>query len=86
MENIINKIFELHLNTETFPLGTPDKKALTEEWNLYEYLHENLSSDQKTKFLSYINLINLRQAQETKYAYEQGFKTAMKLIFEAYKD
>ena len=53
--------------------------------NPKEDLEKELN-EQKIKFLSYVNLINLRQSEEIKHAYEQGFKTAIKLIFESCKD
>ena len=73
-------LFELHLKTERFPLGNPEKKPLDREWELFHLLYENLPKEQKEQFIEYTNLRGTRQKQETQAAYTFGFKNAVQLI------
>ncbi len=50
MEDIIEKLYEAHLKTESFPFGKPNKEDMTEEWELYNLLYESLSPEQKKSF------------------------------------
>ena len=84
MENIIHKLFDLHISTEPFPFGKSNKQNMDEEWKIYSFLYENLSDEYEKLFLKYIELRGLRQNEEIKSAYEQGFKTAIRLLTESF--
>jgi hypothetical protein len=83
MDHIIHKLFDLHINTEPFPFGKPNKQNMDEEWEIYAFLYENLPEEYKKTFLKYIELRGARQNEDIKSAYEQGFKTAIRLLTEA---
>ena len=85
MKNIIQNLYELHLTSDPFPLGIPNKNNLNEECELYSYLYENLPEEYKEKFFQYANLRTLRQNEEAKAAYVSGFKTATKLLVDSLK-
>jgi hypothetical protein len=86
MENIIEKIYNLHLQSNDFAFATTDKQTMDEEWKLYHYLYENLPQDYQSAFLNYVKLRSERQRKETKASYEYGFKTAMRLFYESFKE
>lgn len=86
MEDMIDKLYNLHLNTNSFPLGVPDKEALDEEWKLYDFLYESLPDEYKKAFLRYIELRGIRQSEELRNVYSYGFKGAVKLILESMKE
>ena len=50
MEDIIEKLYEAHLKTESFPFGKPNKEDMMEEWELYNLLYESLLPEQKKVF------------------------------------
>lgn len=84
MENILEKLYELHIKTEHYPFGIPSKEE-TKEWALYNELQDKLSDELKIIFVEYTNLCELRHNSEKKAVYEYGFKTAIQLIAEAFK-
>ena len=86
MENIIKKLYDLHLTTSNFPLGKPDKESMDEEWGIYNALYEELPKQLKERFLRYVELCRTRQNEENKSAYEYGFKTAIQCIVEGLKE
>nr|MBR6778423.1 hypothetical protein [Clostridia bacterium] len=86
MEDIIEKLYEAHLKTESFPFGKPNKEDMMEEWELYNLLYESLLPEQKKSFLRYVDLRGVRQNQELKSSYECGFKTAVKLFVQSMKE
>lgn len=86
MENILDKLYNLHIKTETYPFGLPNSEKTKEEWNIYYCLCENLSKENKELFLKYNDLQNERRNEELKYIYESGFKTAIKFVIEGLKE
>lgn len=86
MENIIEKLYALHLDTDSTTLGIPNKESLDAEWKLYDFLYENLADECKKSFSQYANLRNERAEEECKSAYKAGFKTALRLILESVKE
>lgn len=85
MDKIVEQLYEIHLNTATFPYGIPNKEEMDEEWQLYNFLYENLPDSYRKEFLRYINLRESRQNNEKKAIYEYGFKNAVTLIIESLK-
>ena len=83
MQDIIQKLYDIHLKDDSYLLGIPNKENLNKEWELYNYLYKNLSTEYKDLFLQYANLRTERQSEETKNAYTNGFKVAIKLIIES---
>ena len=47
MENIIEKLYELHIKTAQYPFGIPDKNITTQEWSLYSSLIEDLPKNKR---------------------------------------
>ena len=86
MKKWIEKLFDLHIKTETFPVGIPDKENINSEWRLYEFLLENLTDDNKKILTEYNNLTSMRHGKELEAVYKQGFKTAVCLLLEALKE
>ena len=86
MDDIIDKLYAIHLDTETFPYGKPNKEEVDEEWSLYHFLYENLTDNCKQSFLRYVELITVRQDGERRAVYGYGFKTAVKLFIQSLKD
>ena len=86
MENIIEKLYELHIKTAQYPFGVPDKNTTTQEWTLYFSLIEDLPKKQKENFVEYASICQERHKQEIKAVYEHGFKTAVKLLLECNKE
>lgn len=86
MEDMIEKLYAIHLETETFPYGQPNKSEMDEEWGLYQFLYENLADKHKEAFLRYAQLTADRQERERKVVYEYGFKTGVKLFVQCLKD
>lgn len=85
MEKIINKLYEMSLNTAE-PFGFFDKESTEQEWRCYDSLYDNLSKEDREIFREYVNLRGLRSAHELQAAYEKGFKTAIQLLMEALKE
>lgn len=86
MKDIIEKLYNLHINTETYPLGLPDKENLDEELRVYERLCNLLGEEEKQLFSQYVEQRGIRQSEELKAVYEYGFKSGVQLIIEALKD
>ena len=86
MNDLIEKLYDLHLNTSYQPLGVPDKEAKKKEIELYHLLYEDLSEENKRFFMEYVNLTGIRMCNQVKAAYECGFKTAIRLLLESLKD
>lgn len=86
MVDIFEKLYAIHLETESFPYGKPNKEEMDEEWELYQFLYDNLIGEQKQAFLRYAELVTARQERERKTVYEYGFKTAIKLFIQSLKD
>ena len=86
MENIIEKLYELHIRTTQFPFGKTDKEITTKECALYCSLIEELPKRHKEMFMEYNSVFQERHRQEIKAIYEQAFKTAMKLFIECNKE
>ena len=83
MDDIFEKLYAIHLDTENFPCGKPKKEEMDEEWELYHFLYENLTDNCKQAFLRYAELIVNRQEQERRAVYEYGFKTGVRLLIQA---
>jgi hypothetical protein len=86
MENIIEKLYDLHLKVETFPFGQTNAEDTNREWRLYDYLYKTLNGELKKMFCEYARLNGTRHSEEAKNAYMYGFKTAITLIAEALKE
>ncbi len=86
MGDIFEKLYAIHLDTENFPYGKPNKEETDEEWELYQFLYEHLADNHKKAFLRYAELITERQDRERRAVYEYGFKTAVKLFIQSLKD
>ncbi len=86
MDKMIEQLYEIYLRTEQFPLGKPNKEELDKECEDYIFLCENLTKKMKTVFLDYLDLCNVRHNVETATAFENGFKTAVRLIFGCIKE
>ena len=86
MEKLIEKLFNLHNKMEEISFPEHDKEEMNREIQLYDFLYESMSEQNHALFLEYIRIRERRQAQDVQVAYEQGFKTAIKLIFEALKE
>lgn len=86
MDDIFEKMYTIHLETKSFPYGKPNKEEIDEEWELYQFLYDNLIGEQKRAFLQYAELVVARQERERKAVYEYGFKTAIKLFVQSLKD
>ena len=61
MDDIFEKLYAIHLERESFPYGKPNKEEMDEEWELYQFLYENLADNHKKAFLRYAELITERQ-------------------------
>lgn len=85
MDDIIEKLYHLHLSDCSAPLGCPDRENMKEEWELYSYLYTNLPKEYKELFSKYANLRSTRESEEYKAIFEHGFKTAIQLIIESLK-
>lgn len=86
MTDMIDKLYEMHIKTEQFPLGLPDKEKEREECEKYMFLLENLDGERKAAFCKYVELRGLRQCEELQKVYEYGFKAAMRLWMEGLKE
>ena len=86
MENIIEKLYELHIQTAQYPFGIPNKKNSHLECDLYFSLINDLPKKHKEIFLQYNSACEERHKQEIKSIYEQAFKTAIKLFIECTKE
>lgn len=86
MDNLLQKLYEIHLQTEEFPLGKPNKEEMDRECESYIFLCENLPKKMKSVLLDYLDLHNRRHNAEIETAYESGFKTAIRLIFGCIKE
>lgn len=86
MGDIFEKLYAIHFDTENFPCGKPNKEEMDEEWELYQFLYENLADNHKKAFLRYAELITNRQERERKATYEYGFKTGIHMIIQSLKE
>ena len=86
MENIIEKLYELHIRTAQFPFGKSDKETTAKECALYCSLIEDLPKKHKELFTEYNSACQERHRQEIKAVYEQAFKTAIKLFLECNRE
>jgi hypothetical protein len=86
MENIIEALYNLHLQTNLQPFGFDDLQKTKQEIQLYTFLYENLSEKDKKIFLNYMDLLNTRNKEQLLAAYSCGFKTAIKLILQSTKE
>ncbi len=86
MEDMIEKLYELHVSTNTFPFGVPNKEEMDEEWKIYNFLYGMLCEPYKGEFSKYAELCKKREDAEYKAAYEYGFKAAIKIIIQGLKE
>ena len=86
MEDMIEKLYNLHVSTNNFPFGKPNKEVMDEEWKIYSFLYGALCEPYKGEFLRYADLCRSRQEEEYKAAYEYGFKTAINIIIQGLKE
>ena len=83
MDKIIEKLFNIHLQNKDFLTALSNKDSAVREWQLYELLLEKLPVEEKEIFAEYSRLCNQRQGNEIQLSYEQGFKTAIRLMIES---
>ena len=82
-EDVIGKIYnnELYLSQII-----PDSKEYVEltksNMNLAQYITKNVEGEVKTKFIKYMEQINIKEGIEAEEQFKLGFKTAIKLIME----
>ena len=86
MDKIIEKLYNSHLQEEQFPFGIAEKESMQKEYDAYCTLSEMLSKEGKELLMEYSDLNEVRHKSELKSAYENGFKTAIKLILESVKE
>lgn len=86
MENIIEKLYDLHIRTNPQPFGFIPAEKTKQESQLYCFLYETLSEKDKKIFFNYMDLLNTRHNTQLQAAYTYGFKAAMKLILQSIKE
>lgn len=86
MENIIEHLFKVHMETDSHPLGKIDKEKNRTEYTLYQCLIDELGAEHKEKFRKYVNVCIEQKDEELKAMYEYGFKAAVRMFLEAIKD
>ena len=82
MDKIIDKLYGLQFNIDNYPLGITNKENIEKEYGIYYILQNNLLGENKDLFLRYVDLNEERRSEELRVAYENGFKTAIKLVLE----
>ena len=85
MEEIIKMLYEMHSQTSP-SFGFFDKELTDKEWHCYDYLYNNLNKQSKEMLMAYLKARNARACHEIQAAYESGFKTAIKLFIESFKE
>ena len=82
-EDVIGKIYN---NELYFSQIIPDTKEYVEltksNMNLAKYITKNVEGEVKTKFIKYMEQINIKEGIEAEEQFKLGFKTAIKLIME----
>ena len=86
MDKIIEKLFDLHMETESLPLGRQNKENADREWELFDLLYVKLEGETKAAFREYVNLCEERKKEELKAVYTYGFKSGVKMILETVKE
>lgn len=86
MEKIIEKLFDIHMETESLPFGKQNKENADREWEFFDLLYEKLDGETKTAFREYTNFCAERQKDELKAVYKHGFQAAVKMLIECIKD
>ena len=86
MDKIIEKLYDLYLNNEAFPLGIIDNELSDREWRNQESLLKTLTPEQKNIFLDCVNAKEERHSIETRTVFISGFKTAIRLITESIQE
>lgn len=86
MEDILNKLYEIHSDTNPRTYRKSIKENLDEEWRMYDVLYAELSEKQRKMFIKYVEICGMRQSEEMAVSYESGFKTAIRLIAESLKE
>ena len=86
MDKIIEKLFDVYMETEDFPLGRQEKKKMDREWELFDLLYDKLEGETKEALREYTNLCAEKEKEQLKILYMQGFKTGVKMIVESMKD
>ena len=81
MEKVIEKLYEDFLNVSNPSFKDTEERKKT----LYNVLFKKLSETERTLLVEYADIQEEQCFQETKNAYEQGFKTAIQLIVECLK-
>ena len=85
MEEIIEKLYNLQVGENPYPVGVAPKEDNQREWDLYGELYDGLSKEKMSILREYLCLFEERMNKEKQYYYEKGFKTAVKLIIESIK-
>ena len=86
MGNIIDKLYQIQLNSKDFLMDCTAKDVNKREWELYTLLYEHLQDEDKEVFLEYIKLKGERQNEEIKASFGCGIRTAMRLFVEGLRE
>ena len=87
MDSIIEKLFNLHIESEEyFSTMMVEKEDLQKECALYGVLYDSLSSETLSHLREYLNLLEMRTKREKQALYEIGFKTAIRIVLESTKE
>ena len=86
MDKTIETIFDAQVKTEDFLTNVVSSEDIKEEGDQYMYLYQQLGAEEKKALHKYCELARLRSVEELKAAYEQGFKTAIKLMMNVWKE
>ena len=82
-EDVIGKIYNNELYLSQIIPDTKEYVELTKSnMNLAKYITKNVEGEVKTKFIKYMEQINIKEVIETNEQFKLGFKTAIKLIME----
>ena len=85
MDNILENLYQLHLQNTSNPFGIHDNQILREECDLYNTLYNEMPTNLKSEFVKYTYTCGNRHSEELKAVYEYGFKAAIQLILESTK-
>jgi len=83
MDSIVEKICNMQIEEDPYPFGEPDKLKLDREWEIYNYLYEHLSEEDKRLFLEYAELVAERHHRERIEACKKGFRIAMQITIDS---
>ncbi|MBQ8446777.1 MAG: hypothetical protein IJX31_03255 [Clostridia bacterium] len=86
MERIIKKLYKIDLEQKILSSLKTEREKASQEWDYYNALYEESSEIARKLLLKYINVRAEREQRELEKVYACGFKTAMKLLIETFKE